>query len=476
MKPISALWIFLLAIVATAHGDEPAAIPFDAAKAKKVLEARRSATLANTLDAYKSVGKQKAAWDKFVERAMRDQVEGMHGPTWDRVVAGARAKEWIAIAVEAGCDDPMVRYLHAKLASGPSEESDSRNATLEEAVKALAASKYPDLLKIDAWLSLISAWRETKRSQDLTQDEQKIIAAALDEALKLLAKACANRKPNQRDELIQLCQLVYKHGQKAGERKKWFDRLRNDLFGTLERNDLIAHVVTGMFLVEYAWEARGTGPGAKLTPAQVDAFRERLKDAQEHLTRAWELDNECSAAAMEMIQVCMGANNDRDEMETWLRRAITADPLNFKAFEAKMLYLHPKWHGSEKDMLEFGRQILKAGQWDYAHPMIALTVYFDLIGSRRAPAYFRQHPDIWKQVETIIEEIRKRYPMSPIGASTYLFVAWLSERNAKQASEYVKASRESGANLPIGMFKTPVRLRQALDWLKESLEKGDDDK
>lgn len=476
MKPLSLSSILLLAIAALAHGDEPAAIPFDVAKAKKVLEARRSAALANTLDAYKTVGKQKAAWDKFVERAMRDQVEAMHGPEWDRVVARAREKEWIAMAVEAGCDDPMVRYLHAKLATGPSEEIASRNATLEEAVKALAASKYPDLLKIDAWLALISAWRNAERFQDVTQDEKKIIAPALDEALKLLAKACANRKPNQHDQLIQFCQLIYEHGMKAGESKKWFDRLRNDVFGTLERNDLIAHVVTGMFLVEYAWEARGIGIAATLTPAQLNGFRERLKDAEEHLTRAWELDNECSAAATAMIQVCMGANNDRDDMEAWFRRAIAADPLNLRAFEAKMLYLHPKWHGSEKEMLEFGRQILKAGRWDYAHPLVALTVYFDLIGARRAPAYFRQRTDIWKEVESIIEEVRKRYPKSPTGASTYLFVAWRSERNAKQASEYVKAAQDSGADLPIGLFKSPLRLHQALDWLKESLEEGEKDK
>lgn len=473
MKPISLLCVFILAVAAI-RAEEPTAIPFDAAKAKKVLEAKRAATLANSLDAYKTVGKQKAAWDKFVERALRDQVDGLHGPEWDRVVLRARAKEWIAMAVEAGCDDPMVRYLHAKLASGPSEEITSRNATLEEAVKALAASKYPDLLKIDAWLALISAWREAERFQDLTQDEQKTVAAALDAAVKLLAKACANRKPNQRDELIQLCQLVYKLGQKAGDGKKWFDRLRNDVFGTLERDDLIAHVVTGMFLVDYAWEARGTGIAATLTRAQVDTFRERLKDAEDHLTRAWELDNECATAAVEMIQVCMGANNDRDEMETWFRRALAADPLNMRALQAKMLYLLPRWHGSEKDMLEFGRQIVKAGQWDYAHPIVALTAYCEEAKLRRPPEYFRKRVDMWKEVESIIEEIHKRYPNSPTGATTYLYVASLSGRNAKQASEYVKAARESGANLPVGMFGTPIRLQGALDWLDESLEKKDD--
>src|SRR5207237_2917732 len=125
---------------------------------------------------------------------------------------------------------------------------------LQEAVKTLAASKYPDLLKIDAWLALISAW-QGEHLQDLDPDERKIVNDALDAALKLLAKACANRKPHQRDQLIHMCQLVYKNGHRFGQGQKWFDRLRNDVFGTLERNDLIAHVVTGTYLIESAWEA-----------------------------------------------------------------------------------------------------------------------------------------------------------------------------------------------------------------------------
>lgn len=470
MKP-GRLVLLVVVFAVPVRGEDLPPLSYDAAKAKKVVEAKLASTMEITWDAYKAVGKRDRKWDRWVELAMKAHAEAMHGPEWDRWLKRAQYIELVATAIEAGCDDPMVRYFNAKMATHTLEDLEKHCEQMHEAVKTLAASKYPILLKIDAWSSDISVWHEKSRLENLSKDEEKTVIESLDEVLKLLAKACGERKAAQRDELIKSCEFVYQNGHKVGQRAKWFERLNADVFAKLEKDDVVANTVTGTFLVDHAWEARGIGVASTVTPAQFQLFSDRLKEAEERLTRAWEQDKECAAAASKMITVCMGREHKRDVMETWFSRAVEADPTYLAAYRAKQNYLYPKWHGSEKETLEFCRQIMKLSEWDAGLPMVALSAYRELAGLQGAPAFFRKRPEIWIELVAILNEMRKRYPKSALGASLYLYFASLSGRSASIANAYIRAAGENGTDLPLGMFGTPVQLAQALDWVKENAEK-----
>jgi hypothetical protein len=90
----------------------------------------------------------------------------------------------------------------------------------------------------------------------------------------------------------------------------------------------------GTFYVNYAWQARGDGPGATITPKGSGDFADRLKIAGELLTRASDLDPDFPDPATEMLSVVMGEGGDRDTMEKWFKRAIAIDPDNRTACES----------------------------------------------------------------------------------------------------------------------------------------------
>lgn len=223
----------------------------------------------------------------------------------------------------------------------------------------------------------------------------------------------------------------------------------------------------------HAWDARGGGTADTVGEDQFKHFRGRLTEAGNRLKRAWELDNDCAPAAAYMVAVCMGLGHDRDEMEKWFGRAVAADPTGLPAYRAKMDYVLPKWHGSEEEALEFADQILKAGLWETGHPIMALGIQEEFaVRVGRLSIHFQQNPKAWKAVEPVMAEMRKRYPKSPLGASLYLFYAWLSDRNVAEAAAYVRDAEATGAELALGRFRSPDMLADAKKWLSEKPKDG----
>ena len=228
----------------------------------------------------------------------------------------------------------------------------------------------------------------------------------------------------------------------------------------LPKDDPTPHVCAGEFLTRYAWDARGGGPAAAVTPEGWKLFHDRLAEAEKRLTAAWDLDHECGQAAAGMVTVCMGLGRDRETMETWFRRAVAADPSRWDAFERKLAYLEPKWHGSADEVRAFARAAAGVGGWDQGLPLLLLQACRDLApaGRQDRAAYFEA---AWEEVGPALEEIRKRYPDSPLGASAYLYFAWQGERNPAEALTYARAQK---VPLSVDLFRSRVQVEAALDW------------
>src|SRR5262249_10592354 len=99
-----------------------------------------------------------------------------------------------------------------------------------------------------------------------------------------------------------------------------------------------------------------------------------------------------------------------------------ADPDNHHAWNAKLLYLDPKWHGSDKDMLDFGRECVRLGDWDGRMPSVMLHVRVRLL--RRAEQAkvddeYRRDPDVWADVKSVLDGNLKRDPDSRYWRSLY---------------------------------------------------------
>lgn len=203
--------------------------------------------------------------------------------------------------------------------------------------------------------------------------------------------------------------------------------------------------VHGSFMITYAWDARGGGPADSVTEPNAKLFSERLTEAEAAFENAWKLDQKNALAPTKMITVAMGLGRSRARMETWYERAMQAEPDNYTACHYKLLYLEPKWRGSDKEMIDFGRQCLKAGNWKMRIPFILIRAHETLSryprGDRKDPAtqtdrgYFKNGA-AWDDIRDVYEGYLKHFPESHGDRSYYALLACWSGKWAEAHRQF----------------------------------------
>ena len=114
-----------------------------------------------------------------------------------------------------------------------------------------------------------------------------------------------------------------------------------------------AETMTGLVLINEAWLALGSGYSYTISNRGSIAYKEKLREAMQHLEKAYNLNPKDPNAPAAMIKVCMGLSMSRDEMEKWFKNAVTADASAIVAYNNKLQFLAPKWHGSLIKYSEF---------------------------------------------------------------------------------------------------------------------------
>ena len=188
-------------------------------------------------------------------------------------------------------------------------------------------------------------------------------------------------------------------------------------------------MVEGMLWIHYGWRARTSQWASDVTDEGWQLFGKRLEKAQTALERAYELDPSEPLVCNCMLVVELGRGEEREEMETWFRRAMDADPDNQDACRKKMYYLEPKWHGSEEDMRVFGRECLATGNWDAGLPWLLKDAHDKFAMERfdrsleEHDAYWRR-PDVWDDLQQLYEAALAARPDSTKIRSGYANAAF----------------------------------------------------
>ena len=203
----------------------------------------------------------------------------------------------------------------------------------------------------------------------------------------------------------------------------------------------LAYTLRGKFLKDYAWDARTSKPADQVSEPQWKLFKERLSQAEQAFQRAWELDPKNPVAPATMIIVARGTSMPRAQMEEWFQRAVRADHNYLAAYEAKAHYLQPRWCGSEKDVLAFGRECLATKNWKARVPFVLIQQgHIHLAGLPRNAAgditglwkenrleYWKQ-PDVWPDVQAVYEGMLKEFPNNTFDRSMYAKLACWCEQ------------------------------------------------
>jgi hypothetical protein len=280
--------------------------------------------------AYEAVGKKDPRWDADAREAL-DAAARHFSSTPEPRARPVDIHRATQKALAAGCDDPLILYLHARSFDAPympaPAEMERHAAT---AATAMAASAYPAFRRSKA---LLLAAHE-KRIQPVATPARRAEAGKLrDAALRLLPVSAAEDEHSPSLEAIRFdiaSTLVTEYRQAGLGPEQALARIEAALAGhaALEATRLL---VRADFFIHYAWEARGTGLGYTVTPDGRDKFYRRLALARAAAEAAWQAAPGSAKAATLMLNVELGDSRGRATMEEWFERAMQGDSDNQRA-------------------------------------------------------------------------------------------------------------------------------------------------
>ena len=373
-----------------------AALPPLQARARrlKLDQEVRAYELRATLDAYERTGAKDPKWDGLVKEAM-----GLFSAP--QPVAPAQVAAAFRKALDAGCADPLVQFLYARAAwsAGP-QDKDAVLALHRRAALEMPKTKHPTEF----------SWRAAVRylEQSRVGDEDVV-----DVALAALPKALAETGRSNRD-VAEFIGIMHAGVARALGQKDAFERIYPVYATARPAGDAGPLVYKGSWHIEWAWAARGGGLAHTVTPDGWKLFAERLAVAREALEQAWKVDPQDDRIALYMITVLKGQDGNKGEMEMWFRRGMKINPDNRALCMQKLQFLFPRWHGSEAEMLVFGRQCLATQNWWGPIPTVLVDAHMDLAvcGPYDPWDYYKQ-PEVWSDIEAVYRSFLEVFPDSP---------------------------------------------------------------
>jgi hypothetical protein len=358
-------------------------------------------------DGYASAGHKNPKWDKDAEEALTDFARSKTASDDESEVLFDLVGEAAGSATAAGCDDPMIRYLHARYA--PENKTRSFNERQEQyrsAAGNLENSAYPAIRKFYANVDAAEIlWQQ--RKTNLWPEVRGIrskAAADLNQALqdKTLPESEAYQAA---DALFQML-----------ERNTYeLTNAYNTIEATLSRNSskpTVAQLIKAEFYLKYAWRGRGNGTASQVTEEGWHLFRDRLAEAEKALNKAWALDPFDEQIPTLMIAIAEGQQKPRPKMEIWFQRAMKQNPNNYRACRSKLHYLLPQWYGSRDDMLAFGRECVASTNWGGHVPLILVDAHSEFARTLDADARktYWMSPDVWPDIKAAYEKFSQTNP------------------------------------------------------------------
>ena len=203
-----------------------------------------------------------------------------------------------------------------------------------------------------------------------------------------------------------------------------------------------ANLVLGIFYSAYAWEARGSGFSDTVTKKGGNLFVDRLLKSQEYLSKAYNLNPADAIAPANMLDVTLGLGFEFDEMEKWFQRAIQADPNEYEAYQIKLMYLMPKWHGSQEQMFAFARESAEKALPKTLIPIVVAEAHWEMHWRDISGKYFKNNPDAWKETKKIYERILRDFPKANYHRNRFALAAYYAADFAAAREQFALIRNE----------------------------------
>jgi hypothetical protein len=377
--------------------------------------------------AYEKHGRKNPKWNAAATNflAKLSTSAGGHGSTNHTVIHEEIEKATRQIE-QLACEDPLIRYMVLRQRYDAFQADESTTNLWVQAALDLESTGYPMYWKFFSYmraaeaLSAVSGRTNSPvviqyrnaasvRLIELLKDKSTPTSVVL-EAAGVWINGVLNRAPKLRTWTYDQVEPLLLEG--------WGD--------TAE-----AWFIRGRYYIGYAWVARGSGWASTVSDQGWKLMQERLQVARESLEKSWNI-SPIEDVAVSMITLNMGDTGNRAEMERWFNRAMELNPASYNACEAKLLWLMPKWHGSAREAIAFGRECVTNTAWKgdvplhlyHAHRQLA-TWY--LQSEQGTENDYWKLPGVWPDVRASFEEFLEQNPDRTGWRHDYALAAYQAE-------------------------------------------------
>ncbi len=349
------------------------------------------------------------AWNSVVTNAFEMYARLAANPRERTAKSQKALQQHLQAAIEAGCNDPLVRYLRLENGTDAEEQSpDKVIAAYVSAADRLDKTKYSTPFKFFALLRVWNVWtgynaRDPGHPPPQYSDALRCYTKANQFAKKIVTES--NTPPEIAYGVCQDIMNLFR-GDANNGLKIFYDGVKNDFARQFPENAYTS-LLRANFYFNHAWQARGTALASKVTEEGWRLFGERLGIAEEALEKAWRLDPTIEATPVQMINVELGQGQGRKRMELWFGRAMAINPNSYDACQAKAYYLSPRWHGGTKGAVEFGRECVLSTTWGGDVPWTLINAHEEvavLIRDEETREAYWKSPSVWPDLKSALEK------------------------------------------------------------------------
>lgn len=391
-----------------------------------------------TVGAYDKCGHKNPKWDESAHQALEAFAYNRSLPLYPSFQTIFNNKDAIVRqscmrAVDAGCDDPLIEYLHARYLDTAADQTKA----MVKAAQDMETSQYPEIRKCYACLRaalmledqlpaiVIGPGHTRKTMTPEIREFQKQYVGHLVNAL--------SAKDMPQREMEDICKEAMLPVSNNKENTEWFwSRIEESLLNN-HTNDAAAWLIKGKMFIDLAWIYRGGGYANTVKDEQWKAFAEKLAVAEQALNHAWELDPKNPQIAIQMMRVELGQAKGQSRLDQWFERAMELDTNNFDACEAKYYYLSPQWHGTKADLMAFGRECVDSTRWGGRVPLIMASIHqfiARLLTKEQQAAYWKQ-PAVWRDLDASYQKFFQINPKANDYLPEYMLAAYRCEQWGK---------------------------------------------
>lgn len=240
----------------------------------------------------------------------------------------------------------------------------------------------------------------------ITEWREQANIAKLEEVAERLRESHAKFRPGHSQ--LGLLYDVVAHGGLSELDPPWAARLEF-LEGWMQERpqSTTPRICASEMLVEYAWQARGTGTANTLSERERQLFYDRLTLAHEHALAAAELADDQPLVYLMLMRSSHGLTRDIAASRQHALRALQLDPACIEAVQTMGVALLPRWYGRPGDLHEFGTDAVNATRASQGNAMYAVLA--QIVSEFESPEFTYRELK-WNQIRQGYLDLIERHP------------------------------------------------------------------